>query len=248
MPAVRRLAVVGAVRPELAFLPVYMVWYSTVPIMEAKLESLEHRTPKGEARLEALTKTALDMFLDQGYEAVSLDDLIARVGGSRRNIYDHFGGKEGLFIAAITAMCERVAAPIKSFEIPLSGDPAAALLMFGRAVLERVLLPRTLDLTRLMMAEAVRFPDLAQTIWRSGHEQPALVLAEWITHQQTKGVLRKGQPPLLLARQFVDLAVADAQFRALVRTPGPFSHDEALRAAVETFLRGQLGGGSGERE
>ena len=203
------------------------------------MESLEHRTPAGAARLEALTKTALEMFLDQGYEAVSLDDLIARVGGSRRNIYQHFGSKEGLFIAAVSTVCEELTAPIKSLKIPLSGDAAAALFLFGKAVLERVLLPRTLDMTRLMIAEAVRFPDLAQTLWRSGHEQPALVLAEWITHQQKTGVLRKGQPPLLLARQFVDLAVTDVQLRALIGIPGAFKHDKALRVAIDTFLQGQ---------
>jgi len=215
------------------------------------MESAESRTPRGTARLEALTTTALDMFLHQGYEAVSLDDLIARVGGSRRNIYDHFGGKQGLFIAAVTAMCEQLAAPVKSLKIPLSGDPAAALLLFGKAVLERVLLPRTLDMTRLMIAEAVRFPDLAQTIWRSGHEQPAIVLAEWITHQQKKGVLRKRQPPMLLARQFVDLVVTDAQLRALIGIPGTYNHDKALKLAIDTFLQGQRSGSNdseGERQ
>jgi AcrR family transcriptional regulator len=211
-------------------------------IFDIIMESLDHRTPGGAARLEALTKTALDMFLDQGFEAVSLDDLIARVGGSRRNIYQHFGGKEGLFIAAVSAVCDELTAPIKSLKIPLSGDPAAALWMFGKAVLERVLLPRTLDMTRLMIAEAVRFPDVAQTLWRSGHEQPALVLAEWIAHQQKSGVLRKGPPPPLLARQFVDLVVTDAQFRALIGVPCAFKHDKALRVAIETFLQGQASG------
>ncbi len=203
------------------------------------MKCLEHRTPKGEARLEALTSTALEMFLDQGYEAVSLDELITRVGGSRRNIYSHFGSKKGLFIAAVTRTCEQLAAPIKSLQIPLSGNPAAALLLFGKSVLDAVLLPRTLDLTRLMIAEAVRFPDLAQTIWSSGHEQPAIVLAEWIAHQQEKGVLRKGEPPLLLARQFVDLAIADAQLRALIDIPPEFDNDKSLQAAVDTFLQGQ---------
>jgi AcrR family transcriptional regulator len=202
----------------------------------------EHRTPAGAARLDTLKKTALDMFLDQGYEAVSLDELITRVGGSRRNIYSHFGSKEGLFIAAVTNMCEQIADPIKSLKIPLSGDPAAALLLFGKAVLARVLMPRTLDLTRLMIAEAVRFPELAQTIWRSGHEQSAFMLAEWITHQQRKGVLRKRRPPLLLARQFVDLVVTDAQLRALIGIPGAFKQDKALKVAIDTFLRGQAGG------
>jgi AcrR family transcriptional regulator len=206
------------------------------------MEIAEHRTPKSAARLEALTKAALDMFLDQGYEAVSLDELITRVGGSRRNIYSHFGSKEGLFIAAVTNMCDQIADPIKSLKIPMLGDPAAALLLFGKAVLARVLLPRTLDLTRLMIAEAVRFPELAQTIWRSGHEQPALVLAEWIAHQQRKGVLRKRRPPLLLARQFVDLIVTDAQLRALIGIPGVFPQEKVLRVAIDTFLRGQAGG------
>jgi AcrR family transcriptional regulator len=206
------------------------------------MESSEQRTPKGAARLESLTTTALDMFLDQGYEAVSLDELITRVGGSRRNIYRHFGSKEGLFIAAVSTLCEQLTAPIKSLEIPVSGDPAAALSLFGKAVLKRVLLPRTLELTRLMIAEAVRFPDLAQTLWRSGHEQPALVLAEWIAHQQKIGVLHQGQPPLLLARQFVDLVVTDAQLRALIGIPVAFDQDRALTVAIDTFLRGQAAG------
>jgi len=45
------------------------------------------------------------MFLDRGYEAMSLDTLIARAGGSRRNIYDRFGGKEGLFIEVVNQLC-----------------------------------------------------------------------------------------------------------------------------------------------
>jgi AcrR family transcriptional regulator len=183
------------------------------------------------------------MFLDQGYEAVSLDTLISRVGGSRRNIYCHFGGKEGLFLAAITAMCERLAEPIKSLHIPPSGDPATALLLFGRMLLQRVLLPRTLDLNRLMIAEASRFPHLAQTIWQAGHQQAALVLAEWMAQQQAAGVLRKGRPPLLLARQFVDLAVTDALLRAQIGIPAAFDPEDALKAAIETFLQGQAVGG-----
>jgi AcrR family transcriptional regulator len=199
----------------------------------------EHRTAKAAARIDALTEMAVDMFLDQGYEATSLDALIARVGGSRRNIYRHFGGKEGLFLATIASTCEAQAAPLKSLRIPLSGNPADALLLFGRALLDRVLLPATLALNRLMIAESARFPELAQTIWRSGHEQAADILAEWILRQQEAGVLRQGQAPRVLARQFVDLAVADAQLRAQIGVPASVNRDVALKAAIETFLRGQ---------
>jgi AcrR family transcriptional regulator len=182
---------------------------------------------------------AVEMFLEQGYDAVSLDKLIARAGGSRRNIYDHFGGKEGLFLAAITAICEQRTAPIKSIQIPLSGDPAEALLLFGQALLDGVLRPRSLALHRLMIAESARFPELAQTIWRSGHEQSCAVLAEWVAHQQKSGVLRQGQPPHILARQFIDLVVADARLRGQLGLPPPADREAALKAAIDTFLHGQ---------
>jgi AcrR family transcriptional regulator len=212
----------------------------------------EHRTAKGAARIDALTDIAVDLFLDQGYEAVSLDTLIARAGGSRRNIYRHFGGKEGLFLAAVAAMAEAQAAPLRSVRIPVSGDLAEALLQFGRTLLDRVLLPRTLALHRLMIAESSRFPELAQTIWRSGHEQAANILAEWVAHQQNAGALRKGRPPHVLARQFVDLAVADAQLCAQIGITESVNHDVALKAAIETFLHGQatragLGNSQGEQ-
>ncbi len=202
-------------------------------------EPREHRTAKGAARVDSLTDAAVDMFLDEGYEGVSLDALIARVGGSRRNIYRHFGGKEGLFLTAITSMCEEQVAPLRSLHISLSWTPEEALFLFGRALLDRVLLPRTLALHRLMIAESSRFPKLAQMIWRSGHEQATDILAEWVRHQQKAGVLREGQPPQVLARQFVDLAVADAQLCAQIGIPFSTNRDVALRAAIETFLRGQ---------
>jgi AcrR family transcriptional regulator len=199
----------------------------------------EHRTAKGGANIDVLTDMAIDMFLDQGYEAVSLDSLIARAGGSRRNIYRHFGGKEGLFMAVIASTCEAQAAPLKSFHFPQSGTPAEALFLFGRALLDRVLLPPTLALHRLMIAESVRFPELAQTIWRSGHEQATNILTEWITRQQEAGILREAQPPRVLARQFIDLAVADAQLCVQIGMPPSLNRDDALKAAIETFLGGQ---------
>jgi AcrR family transcriptional regulator len=199
----------------------------------------EHRTAKGAARIDALTDMAVDLFLDQGYEAMSLDQLIARVGGSRRNIYRQFGGKEGLFMAVIASTCDAQATPLKSLHIPLSGDPAEALFLFGSALLDRVLLQPTLALHRLMIAESVRFPELAQTIWRSGHEQAADLLTEWIIHQQRAGVLRTAQSPDVLARQFVDLAVTDVQLRAQIGLSPSINSDAALKAAIETFLRGQ---------
>jgi hypothetical protein len=102
-----------------------------------------------------------------------------------------------------------------------------------------VLLPPTLALHRLMISESVRFPELARTIWRSGHEQATNILIEWIMRQQEAGVLRQGQSPRVLASQFVELAVGDALLCAQIGIPAPVNRDDALNAAIETFLCGQ---------
>lgn len=75
------------------------------------MAQIQTRT-KGEARLSAQLEVATELFLKQGYETVSIDEIITRAGGSRRNIYDSFGGKEGLFQSAITKLCDELTDPI----------------------------------------------------------------------------------------------------------------------------------------
>jgi hypothetical protein len=96
-----------------------------------------------------------------------------------------------LFLATVTSLYEDLAVPLKALHIPRTGDPAEALRLFGRELLKIMLLPRTLALHRLMIAEAVRFPQLAHTIWETGHSRAASILADWIAYQQAAGLLRK---------------------------------------------------------
>jgi AcrR family transcriptional regulator len=191
--------------------------------------------------LRALIETAADLFLEKGFEALSLDDLIARVGGSRRNIYARFGNKEGLFVATVTSLCEELGAPLKLLLLPRTGDPAEALHLFGRELLRIVLLPRTLAIHRLMIAEAPRHPRLAQAIWQAGHAQAANMLTDWIIHQQESGLLRNDRAATIVAQTFVDLVVAHAQLKALVGVglpPDAAECERIVTAATDVFLQG----------
>ncbi len=70
------------------------------------------RTKRGNERCEKVRVVAADLFLAHGYDGVSLDDIIAQSGGSKTNIYSHFGGKEGLFIGIIEGLCDEVHAAL----------------------------------------------------------------------------------------------------------------------------------------
>ena len=59
-------------------------------------------------RREALLAAAAEVFFEQGYAATSIDAIIERVGGSKRNIYNEFGSKEGMFTALVSKFAEDV--------------------------------------------------------------------------------------------------------------------------------------------
>ena len=60
------------------------------------------RSARGEVRRQAFLAAAYDVFIEQGYEAASVNDVVRIAGGSLATLYAQFGSKEGLFLA----MCE----------------------------------------------------------------------------------------------------------------------------------------------
>ncbi|MCB5190432.1 TetR/AcrR family transcriptional regulator [Methylobacillus arboreus] len=193
--------------------------------------------------MQDLTETAAELFLERGFESVAIDDLIARVGGSRRNIYSHFGGKEGLFVEVVTKLCTELAAPLEQLNIA-ELDVSNALFSFGSQLLQTVLQPRTLALHRLMVAEGKRFPELAQAIMNAGHLNAIAILTSWIESRRGKYPhgLETHLPAATLARQFVNMVVAEAQLRALVGLDPyplpPADVDRIVNNAVAMFLHG----------
>lgn len=63
------------------------------------------------ARREQVLTTAIKLFAARPYEQTSMEDLAAACGVSRALLYHYFGGKRGIFLAAIEAAGERLTAP-----------------------------------------------------------------------------------------------------------------------------------------
>src|SRR6478735_8059327 len=64
--------------------------------------------PKDAGQGAAILETAKRLFLSQGYEGVSMDQIAAEAGVSKLTVYSHFGDKEALFAAAVRAKCEEM--------------------------------------------------------------------------------------------------------------------------------------------
>src|SRR3989442_16023174 len=59
------------------------------------------RVPR-DVRRGQLLELAEELFMEKGYEGFSIDDLCRAAGVSRPIIYEHFGSKDGIYIACLT--------------------------------------------------------------------------------------------------------------------------------------------------
>ena len=83
-------------------------------------------------REETLSK-AMDLFWEKGYKATSIQDLVDHMGIKRGSIYNTFGDKRSLFIAAVEYYADEITSrTIKVLESP--GSPTENIRTFFETI------------------------------------------------------------------------------------------------------------------
>lgn len=109
-----------------------------------------------DAKRQAILDTAYRLFRTQGFDATSVSEITAQVGGSKATIYSHFPSKEELFVECMTAALEDYITGAVA-QLDASGtDPGAALREFGANILNFGSSPDMVAVRRLIIAEAGR--------------------------------------------------------------------------------------------
>lgn len=125
------------------------------------------RQRRKQARPSELSAAALELFVEKGFAATKLDEIAARAGVSKGTLYLYFDSKEALFEAVIR---EGILPLIDSAETlleELRDDPEAMLRTILFAWWDTVGETALGGIPKLMIAEAMNFPDVA----RLYHEQ-----------------------------------------------------------------------------
>jgi AcrR family transcriptional regulator len=194
-----------------------------------------------QAKRAELLKVAADQFLAQGYEGLSLDTVIARVGGTKSNVYTLFGNKARLFQAVVDDLCRHLANRFEDLQLSAL-PPDEALRAFGRRYLSTLLDKHGLRLHRLMIAEARRFPSVAKRWYRQEREAAEQVLVKYL---QAQPRARLAGSPEQMARLFLNALSGELLLRQLVNGGPPPSTreintrvDEALAAVLAGTSRG----------
>ena len=123
-------------------------------------------------RREAIVEVAREVFFEEGYAAASMSSIAARLGGSKGTLYNYFRSKEELFEAQVREGCARIADRV--FDLKGDDRPIAQVLNeLGEHYLEIIYSDWAVQTYRVVIAEAIRSPQLARIFYESG---PALGL------------------------------------------------------------------------
>jgi AcrR family transcriptional regulator len=183
---------------------------------------------------------ALELFLTRGYDGVSVDDIVRAVGGSKSNVYSFYGSKDGLFLVVMDEIGRDIALPLQ--QMSLRGLAfAAGLRKFARTLLTVLLEQRHLAYQRLVIAEALRHPQLALTWYRNGPALTQSILKNFLAEQQVLGQVRQDVDLVRAAMLFRDMVVSDLLSRALMAIDGGPALREAemtIRQAVKVTMIG----------
>jgi AcrR family transcriptional regulator len=119
-----------------------------------------------QAKLQAILDAALDVFLDKGFAEARLDDVAARAGVAKGTIYLYVPSKQALLEALVKSGIGGAIGAIEQKVLTLdmtAEEQMRALFAFLR---QEVLGTRRIDIVRLMLREASRFPELAEIYHR----------------------------------------------------------------------------------
>jgi TetR/AcrR family transcriptional repressor of mexJK operon len=198
-----------------------------------------HRAESESPKRQAIVQAAGDLFMTQGYGAVSMD-AIARAGGvSKATLYAHFQSKDALFATIVGEGC-RQNITVGDFLPSDVTDVAAALTSLGQRMLHFLLSDRPLAIHRVVIAESVRFPELGRAFYDNGPDLFRRTFSEWLVRQQQAGRLIVPDPGLA-ADQFVGMLRGTGVFlRASLGLPPAVSDaeiDVTVAGAVSTFMK-----------
>lgn len=201
--------------------------------MAAALEQTVRRGRKFDQVLEG----ARAVFLRDGFDGASVDDIAREAGVSKATLYSYFPDKQLLFKEICTAECLRQTQQAES-DIDPDMPVDAMLQLVGERIAAFVMSDFGQNVCRMMIAEGARFPDLARDFYRVG---PGLVhdrLAFHLHDLVRKDMLRIDDIDLA-AQQFIQLCKAPILEKLMFRMDHQVNAADvarSVRGAVAMFM------------
>lgn len=164
---------------------------------------------------QRILETAERLFAEFGYDGVSINTIAEQAGGSKGNIFHHFGSKDALYQTVLKSACAESTQLLDEL-VSTDGSMAERLTHFAQAHIN--LLNKHHHLTRLVQREllengAHRGKELAEQVCGENFAR----LVEILREGQARGELRADRDPALIAHLLVGSNIFFFQARDILR-------------------------------
>lgn len=181
---------------------------------------------------EKVLPAAMEVFLEDGFRA-SMDKIASRAGVAKQTLYNNFPNKDALFEEVIHYA-------IRNIPLPATGGASSLreqLLKFAIAFRRLILSREGLDLHRIVISEAPRFPELAKAFFKGGPERVHDALVNFLGEAMNRGLLRRDDPEFA-ADVLCNLMMIDRNRRLCgCNSPsGQYASSEKSERIVDCFL------------
>ena len=192
---------------------------------------------KTEAKQQAILEMATEVFREFGFERASIAEICARLGSSKRTIYNYFASKEELFFAVITRSAAHEFRDIHNFIDPSLTDMAESLRNFGEKLLAFLYSPQMIEQRHLSIS-ASKQSELGRLAYEEGVLRSLRLTAESMQAAMDAGKLRQADA-FVATQQLFALLEAELLKASLLQQLGEVSEDrirQVTNRAIEVFM------------
>ncbi|WP_328997158.1 TetR/AcrR family transcriptional regulator [Kribbella sp. NBC_00709] len=112
-------------------------------------------------RRDEILDAAQQLFLERGYGDVSLDQIASAASVTKRTIYAYVGDKTAVFAAVVSRLNQLILIPAEHVDLEALAIRLVLTLHSDVAI----------SLHRMVIAEALQFPDLARSFHAAGPQK-----------------------------------------------------------------------------
>ncbi|WP_028535940.1 TetR/AcrR family transcriptional regulator [Paludibacterium yongneupense] len=192
---------------------------------------------KQESRRQAIMDVAERLFHEKGFDATSMDEITAQLGGSKATLYNYFASKEALFVEVVYRSVRDSQVHLYDTLDP-EGELLATLHAFGETYLAFVCQPKILEVQRIVYAEPAR-ANLGRDFYKYGPDATRRQLARYLRACMDRGDLRDDDASLASLHLLMLLQAErrDPLLLLAVEADALPSVAQTVRRALAVFLR-----------
>ena len=193
---------------------------------------------QAEARFEELLDTALDLFLQHGYELTTIEMIASAMNMTKRTVYAKFEDKSALFLAAVQRAIERQIVPRGDLEALDKVDLAETLEAIGRLRIGQVMTANGMRLQHIIQSESYRFPQIFEANFQQSARPVMDFIIELLDRAVTVGEIAPTDT-MMVSSAFMSMVVG-GQVRTLVGGKSLTQHEieKNVRFTVHLLLDG----------